>query len=76
MHDDTEMLRRAMLEAGVPAADLERADKRWDSDQLRAEFDVIGFAAPFVIVRRKHDGAKGSMEFTHSPRWYFDFVPD
>ena len=32
--------------------------------------------APFVAVRRKSDGAKGSMEFTHSPRFYFNFVAD
>jgi hypothetical protein len=28
------------------------------------------------IVTRKSDGAKGSLEFTHNPRWYFNFVPD
>jgi hypothetical protein len=36
---------------------------------------VIGFAAPFVVVRRKSDGVKGTLEFTHSPRVYFDFKP-
>jgi hypothetical protein len=24
----------------------------------------------------KADGVKGSMEFTHNPRFYFNFVPD
>ena len=76
MTDDTETIRRAMLESGQPHRDLAQAGQRWDSDQLRAEFEVIGFAAPFVVVRRKADGVKGSMEFTHSPRWYFNFVPD
>lgn len=76
MSDDTESMRRGMLAAGQPAADLQRAEYRWDSDQLRDQFDVIGFAAPFVIVRRKSDGKKGSLEFTHSPRFYFNWVED
>jgi hypothetical protein len=27
-------------------------------------------------VTRKADGVKGSMEFTHNPRFYFNFVAD
>ena len=56
--------------------DLEQATQRWTTDELRKEFDVIGFMAPFVVVQRKSDGVKGSMEFTHSPRVYFNFVKD
>ena len=48
----------------------------WDIDELRAEFEVIGFMAPFVGVRRRTDGQKGSLEFQHNPRFYFSFVPD
>jgi len=47
----------------------------WDTDQLRAEFEVTGFMAPFVAVRRKSDGVKGAMMFQHHPRFYFDFQP-
>lgn len=75
-HDDTESIRREMLETGQPQRDLEQAEYRWDSDQLRDEFEVIGFMAPFVVVRRKSDGRKGTLEFTHSPRFYFNFVED
>jgi hypothetical protein len=39
------------------------------------EFSVVGFAAPFVVVRRKSDGVKGTLGFTHSPRVYFNFEP-
>jgi hypothetical protein len=74
--DDTESIRRQMLATGQPQQDLARAGNRWDSDQLRDQFEVIGFAAPFVVVRRKSDGRKGSLEFTHSPRLYFNFIPD
>ena len=48
----------------------------WDTEELCAEFEVIGFMAPFVVVRRKSDGQKGSLEFQHNPRFYFSFVPD
>jgi len=65
-----------MLESGQPQADLKQAEYRWDSDQLRDEFEVIGFAAPFVVVTRKSDGKMGSLMFTHSPRFYFNFVED
>jgi len=75
-HDETESVRREMLETGQPHADLAAADKRWDTEQLGQEFEVIGFMAPFVVVKRKSDGKKGSLEFTHSPRFYFNFVED
>lgn len=74
--DETENLRRAMLENGQPQRDLAEATQRWDTQELARDFEVIGFMAPFVVVRRKSDGAKGSMEFTHSPRFYFNFVED
>lgn len=48
----------------------------WDTEELRAEFEVTSFIAPFVAVRRKVDGQKGSLEFQHNPRFYFSFVPD
>ena len=48
----------------------------WDTQQLQEDFRVVGFSAPFVVVIRKSDGVKGSLEFTHSPRVYFDFKPD
>ena len=75
-HDNTESMRREMLETNQPHVDLAHADKRWNTQELSAEFEVIGFMAPFVVVRRKSDGAKGSMEFTHSPRFYFNFMAD
>jgi hypothetical protein len=32
--------------------------------------------APYVIVRRKVDGAVGSLEFQHQPRFYFNWQED
>ena len=76
MSDPTESIRRSMIETGQPAADLIAADQTWDTAELGRDFNVIGFMAPFVVVVRKADGVKGSMEFTHSPRFYFNFQPD
>ena len=76
MTDHTESLRREMIESNQPFVDLAAADKRYTTAEMSAEFEVIGFMAPFVAVRRKADGVKGSMEFTHSPRFYFNFVAD
>ena len=47
--------------------------KVWDTSELRAEFDVEGFLAPFVILRRKSDEKRGTMLFQHMPRFYFDW---
>ena len=45
----------------------------WDTTQLQAEYTVLGFLAPHVVVIRKSDGQKGSLEFQHQPRFYFGF---
>ena len=77
MTDPTAPVRRAMIASGQPAADLAADEgQRWTTDELRAEFEVIGYAAPFVVVQRRSDGQRGSLEFTHSPRVYFGWRPD
>ncbi len=48
----------------------------WDTAQLREEFEVIGFLVPYVVVRRKADGVRGTLTFTHAPRVYSDFQPE
>ncbi len=45
----------------------------WDTSELQQCFEVLGFMAPFVVVRRKSDGVRGSLTFQHSPRMYFAF---
>ena len=76
--DATEDIRRQLVQE-VNAGELTRATletqhgRVWDTDEVRAEFEVIGFAAPFVMVRRLEDGRRGTLMFTHSPRFYFSF---
>lgn len=48
----------------------------FNTDQLRENFEVRSFLAPWVIVTRKCDGVKGTLEFTHMPRLYFKFIAD
>lgn len=48
----------------------------WDTTELRGAFEVLGFQAPYVVVRRKVDGVVGSLEFTHQPRVYFGWRAD
>lgn len=45
----------------------------WDTNELQRDFEVVGFMAPYCIVRRKSDGKKGTIMFKHSPRFYFGF---
>lgn len=77
MSDPTAHIRREMIESGQPQADLaEDQDKRWTTDEMTAEFETLGFMAPFVTVRRRSDGVLGTLEFTHSPRVYFGWRED
>lgn len=48
-------------------------DQKWNTDELQRDFEVLGFQAPFVVVRRRADGVRGALQFTHQPRVYFDF---
>jgi hypothetical protein len=78
--DPTEPSRRERLveinaEPGSREALEAQYGKVWTTIELAEEFEVIGFMAPLVVVRRRADGVKGSLEFQHNPRLYFDFRP-
>ncbi len=78
--DETEMLRRKRI-AEINNDDLTREaleakyGKVWSTDEMMEDFEAIGFMSPYVVVRRRSDGVKGSLEFSHSPRFYFRFEP-
>lgn len=58
-------------------SDLEHAGSQvWDSEELAHEFSILGFCAPFVVVERYSDGARGSLMYQHDPRFYFEFRTD
>lgn len=80
MDDPTEAIRRERLaEINAKPGSREALEaeygKVWTTQELAEQYEVIGFMAPLVVVRRKADGQKGSMEFQHSPRLYFNWQP-
>ena len=87
MQGDTEDIRRprsmeinSTVESDDGNAERQRLEYRygqiWDAAQLAKDFDVLSFLAPYVVVGRRSDGRKGSLEFQHLPRFYFNFVLD
>ena len=81
MSDETEPLRRQRLveinaQPGSREAIEAQHGQVWNTDELSQDFEVVGFMAPFVVVHRKSDGVKGSLEFQHNPRFYFNFKSD
>ena len=69
-----------LMELNIHSADrpvLERCyGQVWDPVELRRDFTPIGYMAPFVVVRRNTDGVRGSLEFQHQPRFYFNWKED
>ena len=80
MSDPTESIRREMIAEinAVPgsreALEVEHGQV-WSTQELGEDFEVIGFMAPLVVVKRRADGVKGSLYFQHNPRFYFNFQP-
>ena len=80
MTDPTEPIRRERLaeittEPGTRESLEAQYGQVWTTEELSEDFEVIGFMAPLAVVRRKADGVKGSVEFQHQPRMYFNFKP-
>lgn len=80
MSDPTETVRRQrVMEINLQPGSREALEAQhgqvWTTSELSSDYEVLGFMAPFVVVRRKSDGRKGSLEFQHGPRFYFNFQP-
>ena len=69
--------RQRLAEINAAAAGREALEARhgqvWDTQELTRDYEVLGFAAPYVVVCRRADGVRGSLEFQHAPRFYFNF---
>lgn len=81
MNDPTESIRREQVaeinaEPGSREALEAQHGEVWDTEQMKEDFIVTGFLAPYVGVVRKLDGAKGSLKFQANPRFYFGFVSE
>ena len=78
--DPTETIRRALVaEINHTPGSREALEAKhgqvWDTGEMQQDYSVAGFGAPFIVVTRKSDGARGSLMFQHNPRFYFNFVP-
>ncbi len=82
--DETEGIRRIQtaainnaVESDDEITERQRLEKEygqvWNTQELSAEFEVIGFMAPYVVVVKKSDNKKGSLQFQDRPRFYFNF---
>ena len=73
MFDPTESIRRTLrvvIDAHPGSREALEAEhgQVWDPNQLGDDFDVIGFAAPIVAVRRKERRPDGQPSFPgHAP---------
>ena len=85
MQDETESIRRARVaelnqvsgDEAKARAELEaQYGEVLDTAQMRERYIVLGFMAPLVVVQHKATGEKGSLEFTGSPRFYFNYQKD
>jgi len=70
IESDNEHLERARLK------EIYGSENVWDTSELNQDFEILGFSAPFCVVRRRANEVKGSVEFQHRPRFYFNFKPD
>jgi hypothetical protein len=81
MSDPIELIRRELVaeinhQPGSREALEAQHGQVWDTSELQRDFEVFGFAAPLVVVRRRADRVKGSLYFQHNPRFYFGFQAD
>lgn len=76
--DETEATRRAMIQGTLDqlVVAASRGEQVWDTDEFRLDFELLGFMAPFVVVRRKSHGVRGTLQFTHDPRWHFGWLEE
>lgn len=43
--------------------------------EMMEQYEAVGFGGGLVVVRRRSDGVLGSLQFDHSPRLYYGFLP-
>jgi hypothetical protein len=78
MDDNTQSLRKQRTsEINFSPKSREQLESEygdvWNTSELQQDFIVHSFFAPFISVTRKSDGEEGTLEFQHSPRYYFHF---
>ena len=64
---------RKILEAKYGQVLEAKYGQVWNTTELQRDFIVDHFVAGVACVTRKSDNVKGMLDFTHMPRFYFNF---
>jgi len=48
----------------------------FDTDEIRSEFEILGFKKPFALAVNKTTGIRGTFLFQDNPRFYFGWSAD
>lgn len=75
MEDITENIRRILVKE-VNSGGIVPKGKKWTTSELTEDFEVLGFLAPFVHVKHRETGKKGTLMFRDRPRVYFGWQED
>lgn len=54
---------------------IERYGEVLTTNEVQQKYIVESFTHGYAFVMRKDDNKPGIMQFSHSPRFYFDFTP-
>ena len=78
MNDPTESVRRELVTLiNANPSEREVLEKErgqvWNTEEVSKDFEITGFMAPYVVVIRRSDNIKGTLEFQDMPRYYYDF---
>jgi len=78
--DNTEQARRELVqEVNQDAERAKLVEKYGDvmtTSEMQSLYNVEGFLSPFIVCRRKADGKRGTLMFSHAPRYYFSWQED
>lgn len=80
MADPTETARRALVQEVNQDTERAKLEEKYGevmtTSQMQELYSVEGFFSPFVVCRRKSDGKRGTLMFSHAPRYYFSWQED
>lgn len=78
--DSTEQARRELVQEVNQDTERAKLEEKYGeimaTSEMQERYTVEGFLAPFIVCRRKTDGKRGTLIFSHSPRYYFSWQED
>lgn len=74
--EQQKFLKRKVYEIELEEELINTYGKIYTTTELQEEFIVKSFTSPFISVTRKSDNTNGILQFSHMPRFYFNFIKD